>query len=370
MVMNKTNQSYIAKSNKLLLVTKEEETDKRNPIEILRPKNHKGQEVSKKINVNSIYYYEWSRDSLKNVIPYYYISTPLTKFNEINIPVQENPYILCKTMNIEEFIQIGKFDYDPIMDSCRVFVYDQYTAIPYIIQDFSANVKKPGKRKDSLVRHLIRTDTTNVSPDKQLKKNRGDSIRVPKNNILVIVLNDFFDSFNKYYDTIIDSLSGFGNSIDNLKFICFNFPGQAMTIFPKKTNFNNLYFSEFLDRFFFNLVENNVFDHSYTIIMVGFGNGGHIALTFASCYEKYWDFIHSIILFNCYTENDDFVNKSMLEILKIVETSKNPKLVDFFYKSITVNPQKLLDLDVKQNLEKSRIEVTDHDKFGGNLFLK
>jgi len=106
-----------------------------------------------------------------------------------------------------------------------------------------------------------------------------------------------------------------------------------------------MYYSEFLDKFLFHLSEKGVFDHTYHVILVGFGNGGHIAMTFASCYERYWDFIHSIILFNTYIENDDFMNKSMIEVLKIIETDKSPKLVDFFVKSITVNPKKLFDLN-------------------------
>ena len=38
------------------------------------------------------------------------------------------------------------------------------------------------------------------------------------------------------------------------------------------------------------------FDISYKIVLLGFGNGGHIALTYASLYEKYWNILDSIII--------------------------------------------------------------------------
>ena len=326
-------------------------------------------DISKKITVNSIFYYEWSRDFSKNITPFYYMSTPLTKFNEINIPVQENPYLLCKSMSIEEFFTIGKFEFDPNMKTCKVFVYDQHTAVPYKINDFSSSPKKNMKKKASLIKHLIKSETPVVSPEKPQRKNKTESPNYRKSNFLVILLNDFFDSFHKYTDSMLASLMGMSTQVDNLRLVSFNFPGKAMTIFPKKTIFNNLYFSEFLDRFLFYLAETNVFDHTYYLMFVGFGNGGHIALTFASCFEKYWDFLHSIILFNCYTENDDFISKSMLEILKIVETSKNPKLVDFFYKSITVNPQKLLDHEDKSFINEKYPMTKDLEKIGRSSII-
>ena len=39
--------------------------------------------------------------------------------------------------------------------------------------------------------------------------------------------------------------------ISELKFILFNLPGQSTTIFTKKYNQNNIYYSEFLDRFIY-----------------------------------------------------------------------------------------------------------------------
>lgn len=314
-------------------------------------------EMSKKITVSSIFYYEWSKDTLKFDFnnSYYYISSPLTKFNEMNIPVNDNPLLLTQNMTCGDFIKIGKFENSPLLDEAEVFVYDQYTAVPYKVVVLKDMEEKPDRKKEAIQQGNIGTsnNTGILNQGKKTAFVRRGSTAILKESkglkCIVLCLNDFFDSFIKYQDLMTQIWGSYTEYLEKLKLIFFNFPGQSTTLFSKKSIFNNMYYTEFLDRFLFHLVEKNYFDHTYHMILVGFGNGGQVALSYVSFYEKYWDFIHSVLLFNPFCENDEFINKSMLEILKIVEGSKNTKLVDFFVKSITVNPQKLIDVDGGNN---------------------
>ena len=127
--------------------------------------------------------------------------------------------------------------------------------------------------------------------------------------------------------------------IAELKFVLFNLPGQSTTLFTKANNQNNIYYTDLLDRFIYFLYKEKEFDLSYKIILLGFGNGGHIALTYTSLYEKYWNILDSVILFNSYCRNGTILNETMLEILKTVTREKNPKKVDAFIKQHIRNPK-------------------------------
>ena len=93
--------------------------------------------------------------------------------------------------------------------------------------------------------------------------------------------NDFE---NKYFD----DENNMKPKLEIIKHVKFNLPGQPYTIFKKSEGqfvMNNFYFAEFFDRFLFYLNEQKIFDSNYKMIIVGMGNGGQIALTFASLYE-------------------------------------------------------------------------------------
>jgi hypothetical protein len=127
--------------------------------------------------------------------------------------------------------------------------------------------------------------------------------------------------------------------IAELKFVLFNLPGQSTTLFTKAYNQNNIYYTELLDRFIYFLYKEKEFDLSYKIILLGFGNGGQIALTYTSLYEKYWNILDSVILFNSYCRNGTILNEAMLEILKTITREKNPKKIEAFIKQNIRNPK-------------------------------
>ena len=149
--------------------------------------------------------------------------------------------------------------------------------------------------------------------------------------------------------------------ISDLKFVLFNLPGQSTTLFTKKNTQNNIYYTEFLDRFIYFLYQEKEFDLSYKIILLGIGNGGQIALTYTSFYEKNWNILDSIILFNSYCRNGAIINETMLEILKTVTREKNPKNIEAFIKQNIRNPKEL-------NLKEKKTKKTSF--FGDEIFEK
>ena len=286
-----------------------------------RKKNLKKEKNKKKIIISSLFYNK-SSDEYKNTVPYYYITSPLPKFNEGNIPISENPLLLTQNISSEDYINLGKFENTKLLKDSSIFVYDSNTAVPYDI----VNLKVGGEKKKGSKRRSI----TLLTEEKSSK-------------FIIVVLNDFFDSYEKYKNSVAEAMKNCSKDLKDAKLVLFNFPGQSSTMFSKKNILNNMFYSEFLDRFLYFLFNRKLFDQSYSLILIGFGNGGNVALTYTSIYEKYWDFIHSVIIFNGYCQNDSFLNQSMVEILKNISKTKNPKNIEFFIKSVIINPKCLMD---------------------------
>ena len=348
-----------------------------------------------KVALNSIYYSK-TTDEYQEIhsSPYYYITTPLPKLPEINSKqrINENPLLLLQKIDLEQFKSLGNFNNENeedvekhsrknsdinskirlskyLLDNkfVKIYAYDKYTAVPYEILDMN-NVN--GQYK-------------NMTKGKKY---------------IVFVLNDFFDSYIKYKyffnmslnsirfynDLVLQSKIKNYNSTNNttennnvnnenndkgkniiaeLKFVLFNLPGQSSTLFTKKIIQNNMYYSDFLDRFIFYLFnEKKEFDISYKIVLLGFGNGGQIALTYASLYEKYWNIFDSIIMFNAYCSNASIVNETMLEILKLICKVNNPTTIEAFIKQSTRNPNEL-----NENDKKSKNGNNDDEEIQKNL---
>jgi len=300
----------------------EDQNQNENKLIIKKSQMIKAQEFSKKSYITSIFYYDWAKDPNKYEVPYYFFTTPMMRLNEHNTPTFNNPLDEMKTITFEELMKIGKFNLMSItqhkqrlIKTSKVFVYDQNTAIPYLITD---------------LRKLNQNNNNNP--------NNNESNIAKKTKLLVVVINDFYDCYTNHHEFITNALGVFSTSAEKFKILNFNLPAQPFTLFNKKNIFNNVYYSKLLDRLLFGLIEKNVFDHTYSIVFMGFGNGGHIALNYAATNERFFDFINSVIMLNSYCENDENIGKSMLEISKVIENSKNEGMIDFFIKSLTYNP--------------------------------
>jgi len=389
---NDENEKSIKDSKNLSRISEENKNSNENQNNILEkiaPKkvSLKTQEFSKKSYISSIFYYDWAKDPNKYEVPYYFFTTPLMRLNENNAPTNYNPLDEMKTINFEDLISIGKFSLihipprkQKIFKKSKVFVIDQYTAIPYLITDLRY-LNNKDKKKNNIFDNNNNNDekrqeennNNNVNINKNGNYNSGNMDNAPKKSkILVLVLNDFFDCFSNHYELITNALKIFKDSAERFKIINFNFPAQPFTLYNKKNIFNNIYFSKFLDRFLFHLMEKNIFDHTYSIIFMGFGNGGHVALNYVAANEKFFDFINSVIMLNSYCENDENIGKSMLEISKVIENSKNENMIDFFIKSITYNPLFLtqfnnFNINKKSNLGIHTLPHIENNQINTNL---
>ena len=157
--------------------------------------------------------------------------------------------------------------------------------------------------------------------------------------------------------------------ISELKFVLFNLPGQSTTLFTKKSTQNNIYYTELLDRFIYFLYKEKEFDLSFKIILLGFGNGGQIALTYTSLYEKYWNILDSTILFNSYCKNGTIINEAMLDILKTATKEKNPKKVEAFIKQSIRNPKEFNIVEKKKKQRGLGDETLEIQKNMKNQYL-
>ena len=77
-------------------------------------------------------------------------------------------------------------------------------------------------------------------------------------------------------------------------------------------------------------------------------------MTYASLYEKYWNILDSIIMFNGYCKNGPIVNETMLEVLKLVTKENNPKTIEFFIKQSTHNPKEFNNPNEKEKMENKK----------------
>jgi len=185
----------------------------------------KQQEFSKKSHITSIFYYDWSKDVNKYEVPYYFYTTPIMRLNENNIPTVTNPLDEMKTMNFDNLMQLGKFNlmhipyrFHKLFRNSKIFIYDQYTAIPFVITDLRSlnnnnnknlndlNINYPINDSNIIKYNDIENDTNIQNCIDPCKENMKISPIQKKVKLLVIVINDFYDCFTNHYDLIIHSL--------------------------------------------------------------------------------------------------------------------------------------------------------------------
>lgn len=272
-------------------------------------KKKKKEKKKKKIQVSSMFY---RKNYEHGQVPYYFITTPIAKFNEANFFVDSNAYLSTQNkISSKEYQELSGFDQGIIADSL-IFVYDNFTAVPYKV----ISIKSKNKR---------------------LKKGK---------NLIIFVINDFFESYNTYSRELAYFFSQYQTNeiFYRIRLIFFNLPGQVATLWSSHSTLNNLYYCDFFDHFLFFLYKQTAFDKTYRGVILGFGNGGQIGMTYLSNYDKFGDFFDTLIVVNSFVKNDSFLSQSMLEILHMATKEKNKKLIDFFIKSITLNPSILSEI--------------------------
>ena len=247
----------------------------------------------KKIHLTSIFYSKNFERVEKN-IPYYLISTPIAKFKDGN-HIITNDTISSNLLSItpNEYCNIVNMKMNSFLSSSEIFLYDNYTAIPYKIKSiYSKSIKA-------------------------------------KSKIILFVFNDFFDSYDKYIDFFLDALTPLA-SMTSIDIVFFNLPGQAYTSWSHRTILNNAFYIDFFDRFLFHLYhKKKIFDDTFDGFLVGFGNGGFIALSYLTVYEKYCSFIKGCLCFNSFIHNDAYMNRVMNELYRKAKKENANEVNDF-----------------------------------------
>ena len=290
---------------------------------------------NKKNNVHlfSIFY----KKNYKETNEFYYITSPLIKLKD-GIPIYEkNPLIKYNNLiTSKDYSIITNFPYTNFLMNSEIYIYNNYTAIPYKILTY------------------------------QNKENLNT-----KNKLVVFILNDFFDTYEKYYyffKKLFDKLYK-NNKLNNflfLKIIFFNLPGQAYTLWAHKDILNNIYYANFLDKFIFYLYNiKKIFDINTHISFFGFGFGGHIILTYINLYKNFNINFNLILLFNSYLYVDNFLSKNLNEIKQYVIKKKDIYFIKNFKKIIynkfvedkNINSEDNNNIDNKVVLEEDELKL-------------
>lgn len=251
----------------------------------------------KKIHLTSIFYSKNFERVEKN-IPYYLISTPIAKFKDGNHIITDDTIssnILSITPN--EYCNIVNIKMNTFLSSSEIFLYDNYTAIPYKIKSIYSNHKT-------------------------------------KSKLILFVINDFFDSYDKYIDFFLEALTPLA-SMASIDIVFFNLPGQPYTSWSHRTILNNAFYIDFFDRFLFHLfTKKKLFNDTFDCFLIGFGNGGFIALSYLTVYEKYCSFIKGCLCFNSFIHNDAYMNRVMNEIYRKVNKNEDINEINAFVRTV------------------------------------
>jgi hypothetical protein len=70
-----------------------------------------------------------------------------------------------------------------------------------------------------------------------------------------------------------------------------------------------------------------VFDEKYKGFFIGFGNGGHVAFSYLSLYEKYFPLYDGAILINSYLSKDKYIDNCMNEIKYYLNKTQDCKII-------------------------------------------
>ena len=299
-----------------------------------------------KIHLTSIFYSKTFEKVNKN-IPYYNISSPIAKYKDGNHIVTNEEArsvrALLTSVTSQEYMKLAGIEPNSLLFSSDIFIYDNYTAVPFFIY-------------------------TSPHP------------KSSQPSLIIFVINDFFDSYEKYSSFFYESLRSTQTNA-NIKIVFFNLPGQPYTLWSSNTKLNNAFYISFIDRFLFYLFQNKkAFDHTYSGFFVGFGNGAHIALSYLLVYEKFCSFIKGSICVNSFMKNDTFIKGLMKEILRKLKKNESEEDICSFIKNVCKSDEdeniifkrnSLLDIikGYHYNLD-IKGSNTKKDIYGINTFVK
>lgn len=203
-----------------------------------------------------------------------------------------------------------------IFSRLKMFVYDEKTAIPYVI--INSKVNNPDFQKQILF-------------------------------ILHDIFENFLEHFNYYQNMLI--------KIRNCSIVLMNYPGQMFSIYDRNYSSNNEDISKILDAFIFYLDKQGTIELELDRIkLIGFGFGGNVGAYFASSCEGAFLNLHSIMLINTYVYIDEMLKDKLIQLLNIFESSIGDELAMTYYFQMTQTSQ----VDNKQVQNKLRKNPLDN----------
>ena len=195
----------------------------------------------------------------------------------------------------------------------KIFVYDEFTAIPYVI------INSSGKG--------------NINPIQTKGFNNHPRPPHLHKREIVFVVHDFFHNCLEYiifYQLLI-------NKFMNKTFILFNYPGQAFTIYNQNQLLNNVDIAKIIDSLLFHLNEKGFLSLEYdTIKMVGLGYGGLILSYFLGSSEDSLDLTAGLLI-NSFSYIDELTFSSLSTCIETFENSPEelPELSYDYYLRLT-----------------------------------
>ena len=202
-----------------------------------------------------------------------------------------------------------------ILEQLMVYVFDEKTAIPYLI---------------------LRSIWKETRRSKQV----------------LIVLHDFFENFMNhinYYKSIM-------NESVNCSVVLLNYPGQTFTIYDQNDTFNNEDIAKIIDGFIFSLAKQKLIDlHNDTIKLMGFGYGGNILSYFAGSCEGAFSSLHSIILINTFVYIDEMLSEKIKKFCSVLDSNVGEELALHNYLQMTQTSQ-ITKEHIKRKLETNPLD--------------
>jgi len=202
-----------------------------------------------------------------------------------------------------------------ILEKVRVFVYDEKTAIPYLILS--------SEWKDS-----------------------GKGIQI------LIVLHDFFDNFMDHLDFYQNILA----ESYNCHIVLLNYPGQLFTVYDRNQTFNNEDISKILDGFIFYLARQKLIDlQNDKIKLLGIGYGGNILAYFGGSCEGSFASLHSMMLINSFVYIDEMLFEKIKKLCEVLDSNVGEELALHYYFQMTQTS--LVEKEkIKRKLERNPLD--------------
>lgn len=227
-----------------------------------------------------------------------------------------------------------------IFHTVKVFVYDEFTAVPYLLLRSARKTRERGHK-------IAKFD--NIPPLK-LKKSR-----------VFVILHDFFHNCLENF-AFYQSLADF--FLDST-FLLLNFPGQAFTVCDASRTFNNVELSRLLDSLLFELTTKNLISlDREEMHFVGLGYGALTLAYFLGSAEEAMQ-IRGVLLVNGFSYLDEMTFAGLSQCLTAFDDCPEnmPELAfDYFARLTTSLPRSFSEKALEEKLFANPLSISERNR--------